>query len=271
MVSAQTPRTTPARGKIITPLKDRIGSRSGRTTPRHDSTRWRSPAGSLDGRACGRGCRCRTSFARSSKRWRFRPAGSAGRQALRRSQRLRLRARDVISNAERRGLLGGESPVSARDDIYAALPPSRKFELEYEGECAAPTTSRARSFVRRRDRVRRDVRRADLAQVTEWFELGGTLNVEDTLPAAELLQRTAVVQGSTSWPRSPVSGPRGRNAARRRRRFRPRRPLRAEEDQPLGRLAYQGTSSRAARRAPSRPTEARPRDPDDRNKKKYYN
>ena len=29
----------------------------------------------------------------------------------------------------------------------------------------------------------------------ETFDLGGTLNVDDTLPAADLLQRTAVVQG----------------------------------------------------------------------------
>ena len=36
---------------------------------------------------------------------------------------------------------------------------------------------------------------ADLRGVTEWFDLGGTLQVDDTLPAAGLLERTAVVQG----------------------------------------------------------------------------
>ena len=36
---------------------------------------------------------------------------------------------------------------------------------------------------------------ADLRAVTEWFDLGGTLQVDDTLAAAELLKRTSVVQG----------------------------------------------------------------------------
>ena len=41
-----------------------------------------------------------------------------------------------MSNAERRGLLKGESPVVPRiSDIYAAIPSlTGKFELEYEGE-----------------------------------------------------------------------------------------------------------------------------------------
>jgi magnesium chelatase subunit I len=36
------PEDYTARGKIITPLKDRIGSRSSRTTPRRSSSGWRS-------------------------------------------------------------------------------------------------------------------------------------------------------------------------------------------------------------------------------------
>ncbi len=78
-------------------------------------------------------------------------------------------------------------------DIYAALPAiTGKFELEYEGE------------LRGADNVARDIIRAavgnvfggyfagaDLRQVTEWFDLGGTLQVDDTLPAAELLERTS--------------------------------------------------------------------------------
>jgi magnesium chelatase subunit I len=32
-------------------------------------------------------------------------------------------------------------------------------------------------------------------QVTEWFDLGGTLHVDDTLDARELLARAAAVQG----------------------------------------------------------------------------
>jgi magnesium chelatase subunit I len=36
---------------------------------------------------------------------------------------------------------------------------------------------------------------ADLRQVTEWFDLGGTLQVDDAVDARELLARTAQVQG----------------------------------------------------------------------------
>ena len=82
-------------------------------------------------------------------------------------------------------------------DIYAALPAmTGKFELEYEGE------------LRGADNVARDIIRAavgnvfggyfagvDLKQVTDWFDLGGTLQIDDTLPAAELLARVAQVQG----------------------------------------------------------------------------
>jgi magnesium chelatase subunit I len=82
-------------------------------------------------------------------------------------------------------------------DIYAALPAiTGKFELEYEGE------------LRGADSVARDIIRAavgnvfngyfanaDLRQVTEWFDLGGSLQVDDTLSAEELLSRTRDVQG----------------------------------------------------------------------------
>jgi magnesium chelatase subunit I len=115
------------------------------------------------------------------------------------SQRLPISLlENVVSNAERRALLARESPVVPRiTDIYAALPAiTGKFELEYEGE------------LRGADNVAKDVIRAavanvfngyfataDLRQVTEWFDLGGNLQVDDTLPARELLARAAQVQG----------------------------------------------------------------------------
>ena len=115
------------------------------------------------------------------------------------SQRLPISLlENVVSNAERRALLAGEELTVPRvTDIYAALPAiTGKFELEYEGE------------LRGADNVARDIIRAavgnvftgyfagaDLRQVTEWFDLGGTLQIDDTLPAAELLRRTAEVQG----------------------------------------------------------------------------
>jgi magnesium chelatase subunit I len=88
-------------------------------------------------------------------------------------------------------------------DIYAALPAiTGKFELEYEGE------------LRGADNVARDIIRsavsnvftgyfgsADLRQVTDWFDLGGTLQVDDTLTAEDLLSRAAEVQGLSDLTR----------------------------------------------------------------------
>jgi len=115
------------------------------------------------------------------------------------SQRLPISLlENVISNAERRAILSGEPAVVPRvSDIYAALPAiTGKFELEYEGE------------LRGADNVAREIIRnavgavfggvfaaVEYGQVSDWFDMGGTLQVEDTLPAAELLKRTAVVQG----------------------------------------------------------------------------
>jgi magnesium chelatase subunit I len=115
------------------------------------------------------------------------------------SQRLPISLlENVVSNAERRALATGESVAVPRiTDIYAALPAiTGKFELEYEGELKGA------------DNVARELIRtsvgnvfggwypsADLRQVTEWFDLGGTLHVDDTLSAVELLARTSEVQG----------------------------------------------------------------------------
>ena len=193
------------------------------------------------------------------------------------SQRLPIALlENVISNAERRALLGGESPVVPRvTDIYAALPAiTGKFELEYEGE------------LRGADNVAREIIRAavgivfsgmyaaaDLAQVTEWFELGGTLNVDDTLTAADLLQRTAVVQGLHEL--STVAGVPARAAA----------PLRAAAvdfvleglyaQKKISRSddwQYQGTEQpRRAPRAVQADTMLDREIPMTGNKKKYYN
>jgi magnesium chelatase subunit I len=115
------------------------------------------------------------------------------------SQRLPISLlENVVSSAERRALQAREPMIVPRvTDIYAALPAiTGKFELEYEGE------------LRGADNVARDIIRSavgnvfsgyfagvDLKQVTDWFDLGGSLQIDDTLPAAELLERAAEVQG----------------------------------------------------------------------------
>src|SRR3954466_2107017 len=203
VVFSANPEDYTARGKIITPLKDRIGSE---IRTHYPATRQHAMA------------------ITAQEAWLSRSGGDNGNVQLPEfvreiveevafqarqdskidkrsgvSQRLPISLlENVVSNAERRALLAGEELVVPRvTDVYAALPAiTGKFELEYEGE------------LRGADNVAREIIRnavgsvfngyfatADLRQVTEWFDLGGTLQVDDTLHARELLARAADVQG----------------------------------------------------------------------------
>jgi magnesium chelatase subunit I len=104
----------------------------------------------------------------------------------------------IVSNAERRALAHGESPIVPRViDLYAALPSmTGKFELEYEGEL------KGADFVAR-ELVRGAVASvfdgyfpdADLRPVVEWFDLGGTLNLGDGVSAEDVVSQARKVQG----------------------------------------------------------------------------
>src|SRR5689334_20509704 len=105
------------------------------------------------------------------------------------SQRLPITVMEsVVSNAERRSLLTGEEPIVPRiADIYAAIPSmTGKMELEYEGEQLGAT------------RIARDlIKRAageifegyfvgiDFARTVQWFDEGNKLLLADTVSAAE--------------------------------------------------------------------------------------
>ena len=200
MVFSANPEDYTARGKIITPLKDRIGSEIRTHYPvsrQHAMTITAQEAWTVRGD--------QKVHVPEFVREIVEEVAFQARQDSRVDKRSGVSQRlpislieNVISNAERRALLSDETLVVPRvTDIYAALPAiTGKFELEYEGELKGA------------DAVAREIIRAsvsnvfsgmfaaaDLAQVTDWFELGGTLNVDDTLPARELLQRTAPVQG----------------------------------------------------------------------------
>ena len=205
MVFSANPEDYTARGKIITPLKDRIGSeiRTHYPATRHHAMAITAQEAWLEGRSGHAGALPVEvpEFVREvveEVAFQARQDSKVDKRSGV-SQRLPISLlENVASNAERRAILAGESIVVPRiTDIYAALPAiTGKFELEYEGE------------LRGADNVARDVIRAsvgnvfsgyfagaDLRQVTEWFDLGGTLHVDDTLDAAELLRRTAPVQG----------------------------------------------------------------------------
>jgi magnesium chelatase subunit I len=207
MVFTANPEDYTARGKIITPLKDRIGSEIRTHYPASrehaiaitrqeawtDRRCGAAPGGALD-------CQIPDYVREVIEEVAFQARGDQKidkRSGV--SQRLPISClENTVSNAERRALLSGESLVVPRmTDIYAALPSiTGKFELEYEGE------------LRGADNVARELIRSavanvftgyftgtDAKQVVDWFDLGGTLQVDDTSSAADLLERTAEVQG----------------------------------------------------------------------------
>jgi magnesium chelatase subunit I len=198
MVFSANPEDYTARGKIITPLKDRIGSE---IRTHYPATRGDAMAITAQEAWLNRGDVSIPDYVREAvEEVAFQ--ARADQKIDKRSgvsQRLPISLlENVLSNAERRALLADEPVIVPRvTDIYAALPAiTGKFELEYEGE------------LRGADNVAKDIIRgavgtvfngyfanADLRQVTEWFDLGGNLQVDDTLPAEELLARACDVQG----------------------------------------------------------------------------
>ena len=194
------------------------------------------------------------------------------------SQRLAITClENVLSNAERRALTNDEHPVVARvTDVYAALPSiTGKFEMEYEGELkGADNVARelirasvANVFAERFDNV-------DTRRVIEWFDLGGTLQSADTSSG----EGSARAGPGRAGPRragaaAPESGSQSARAgAGVGGRFRPRRSVRAEEDQPQRRSRVpRGRAAPAAPDDTHRRARLGRRVPLPGGKKKYYN
>jgi magnesium chelatase subunit I len=199
LVFTANPEDYTARGKIITPLKDRIGSE---IRTHYPVTREHAREITAQEAWVRRGCSIEVpDFVRDIVEELAFQARSERRIDKRSgvSQRLPITVlENVVSNAERRGVVRNESPIVPRvTDIYAALPSiTGKFELEYEGELKGA------------DALARDVIRAavgnvfterlghvETRRVVEWFELGGSLVYDDLTPANELLDKAREVQG----------------------------------------------------------------------------
>jgi magnesium chelatase subunit I len=201
LVFTANPDDYTARGKIITPLKDRIGSeiRTHYPSTRHHAmaiTRqeaWTDRADAVELKIPDyvREVVEEVAFQARADRKIDKRSGV--------SQRLPITTLElVVSNAERRALANGETLVVPRvTDIYAALPSiTGKFELEYEGE------------LRGAEQVARDLIRSavgnvfsgvfegtDTRRVIEWFDLGGSLPLGDHTSADEVIAETRPVQG----------------------------------------------------------------------------
>src|SRR6184192_1899129 len=209
LVFTANPEDYTARGKIITPLKDRIGSeiRTHYPATRHNAmaiTRqeaWTERVGALkvDVPNYVREVVEEVAFQARADRKIDKRSGV--------SQRLPITTLElVVSNAERRALANAEPVVVPRvTDLYAALPSiTGKFELEYEGE------------LRGAEQVARDLIRSavgsvftglfdgvDTRTVVEWFDLGGSLPLDDVIAQTrsvqglrELAERTGLAKGA---------------------------------------------------------------------------
>jgi magnesium chelatase subunit I len=202
LVFSANPEDYTARGKIVTPLKDRIGSeirthyaatveegieitRQEAWTDRHIG------AGSLDIPFFLRETVEQVAFLAREDRRVDKRSGV--------SQRLPIATLElVVSNAERRALMHGEKLIVPRiTDLYAALPGiTGKLELEYEGE------------LRGADTIVREILRNAVArvydkyfsetntqQIEQWFHLGGTLQVDDSDSSKVILDHLVQIQG----------------------------------------------------------------------------
>jgi magnesium chelatase subunit I len=200
LVFSANPEDYTARGKIITPLKDRIGSeiRTHYPVTRPHAMAITSQEAWVDRGSCELQVPAYVREVVEEVAFQARQDPKIDKRSGV-SQRLPISLlENVVSSAERRAIQAHESAIVPRiTDIYAALPAiTGKFELEYEGE------------LRGADNVARDIIRSsvanvftgyfagvDLKQVTDWFDLGGSLQIDDTLAASDLLERAAQVQG----------------------------------------------------------------------------
>jgi magnesium chelatase subunit I len=200
LVFTANPEDYTARGKIITPLKDRIGSEirthypltleHGLSITKQEAwTRRNSPIEMEVPPYIQEIVEQIAFLARDDKRVDKRSGVS---------QRLPISVMEsVVSNAERRALRTGEKSAVPRVlDIYAALPSiTGKLELEYEGELKGGDTIG-------RELIRNAVGKVyssyldgtNVRQVVQWFEIGGSLRLDEATPATAMVQQLGRIQ-----------------------------------------------------------------------------
>ena len=200
LVFSANPEDYTARGKIITPLKDRIGS----------EIRTHYPASVEEGIAIT-----------SQEAWTQRNGHKLHlpqyvQEVIERiafvaredkkvdkrsgvSQRLPISVMEnVISNAERRAIRNHEKVVVPRiGDVYAAMPSiTGKLELEYEGEMKGADNV-GRELIRTAIAKTFDeyLTGVNLQQVVQWFDLGGEIQLTDSAAAKDVLESLRGIQG----------------------------------------------------------------------------
>ncbi len=201
LVFTANPEDYTARGKIITPLKDRIGSEirthypatvaEGMSITAQESWTDRDAKRRIEVPVYIREIVEEVAFqAREDKRVDRRSGVS---------QRLPISTlENVLSSAEQRAVRSRDSAVVARvADVYAAIPSmTGKFELEYEGEMRGAENI-ARELIRAAvgKTFGKYFANVNFQAVVQWFEIGGELKVAANASSAEVLAQLKKIQG----------------------------------------------------------------------------
>jgi len=202
LVFTANPEDYTARGKIITPLKDRIGSEIlthyphtvelGASITQQEA--WLTRDGG------GRPLRIPDFIAELVERIAF--EARTDKRVDKKSgvsQRLPISVlENVVSNAERRAIATKEKSVVPRvSDVYAALPAiTGKLELEYEGELQGADTV-AKDLIKRAsgNTFESRVGGANVDDIVHWFDEGGALKISADERSEALLKGFSVVPG----------------------------------------------------------------------------
>jgi magnesium chelatase subunit I len=201
LVFTANPEDYTARGKIITPLKDRIGSEIRTHYPTvleqaisiTEQEAWVSRPSPVEVRVPAyirRVVEQLAFLAREDKRIDKRSGVS---------QRLPISVlENVVSNSERRALQAkDELAVPRVTDIYAAMPAiTGKLELEYEGELKGGDTV-ARELIRAAvGKIYNEYYEGvNFTAVIRWFDLGGTLKLDESVDAAGMVRQLDAIGG----------------------------------------------------------------------------
>jgi magnesium chelatase subunit I len=201
LVFTANPEDYTARGKIVTPLKDRIGSEIRTHYPTDlehgiaitKQEAWLERRSSIDSKVptyMTEVVEQLAFLAREDKKVDKRSGVS---------QRLPISVMEnILSNAERRALQAGETLAVPRIvDLYAALPAiTGKIELEYEGELKG-SDSVARDLIRLAvgKVYNKYFEGVNVSGIVQWFDLGGSLKLDDTEGSEKNLRQLGSIQG----------------------------------------------------------------------------
>ena len=200
LVFTANPEDYTARGKIITPLKDRIGSEILTHYPASVDLGMEITRQEAWTEREGRPVRVPDFIAELVERIAF--EARVDRRIDRRSgvsQRLPITVMEnVISNAERRTVMVGDEEVVPRvSDVYAALPAiTGKIELEYEGELVGGAAIAKELIRRAADGTFQDrAGGVNTDDIIMWFDEGGALLVDDDAKSRLVYKGFEIVPG----------------------------------------------------------------------------